>query len=106
MLTKRLFFFCLGALLSIIIISFFGEKNRFKETLVSYVKYFDIDEEIIKKPPSPNLWDDHKASDELPLEYEKLDLVLFKLFKEQISDSMISQQLNIPINIINEIKGI
>ena len=63
------------------------------------------DEEIIKKPSSPNLWDNHKASDELPLEYEKLDLVLFKLFKEQISDSMISQQLNIPINIIAEISN-
>lgn len=84
---------------------FFPISHLYKSQIRQLAKYFDIDEEIIKKPPSPNLWDDHKASDELPLEYEKLDLVLFKLFKEQISDSMISQQLNIPINIINEISN-
>tara|TARA_B100000315_G_scaffold257898_1_gene308324 strand:+ start:1035 stop:1817 length:783 start_codon:yes stop_codon:yes gene_type:complete len=84
---------------------FFPISHLYKSQIKQLAKYFDIDEEIIKKPPSPNLWDGHKASDELPLEYEKLDLVLFKLFKEQISDSMISQQLNIPINIINEISN-
>tara|TARA_B100000949_G_scaffold190137_1_gene173364 strand:+ start:182 stop:964 length:783 start_codon:yes stop_codon:yes gene_type:complete len=84
---------------------FFPISHLYKSQIKQLAKYFDLDEEIIKKPSSPNLWDNHKASDELPLEYEKLDLVLFKLFKEQISDSMISQQLNIPINIIAEISN-
>ena len=84
---------------------FFPISHLYKSKIRQLAKYFDLDEEIIKKPSSPNLWDNHKASDELLLEYEQLDLVLFKLVKEQISDSMISQQLNIPINIITEISN-
>ena len=84
---------------------FFPISHLYKSQIRQLAKYFDIDEEIIKKPPSPNLWDNHKASDELPLEYEKLDLVLFKLFNEQISNSIISRQLNIPVNIIDEISN-
>jgi NAD+ synthase len=42
--------------------------------------HLGIPSRIVEKPASPQLWPGHKATDELPLEYEKLDLVLYYLF--------------------------
>jgi NAD+ synthase len=39
-----------------------------------------LPEAILTKPPSPQLWPGHKATDEIPAEYEKLDVVLHWLF--------------------------
>jgi NAD+ synthase len=39
-----------------------------------------IPEAIVKKRSSPQLWPGHLATDELPLDYDKLDLVLHFLF--------------------------
>jgi NAD+ synthase len=36
--------------------------------------------EVLTKPPSPQLWPGHKATDEIPAEYDKLDVALHWLF--------------------------
>ena len=42
--------------------------------------YLGISKGVVKKPSSPQLWPGHKASDEIPADYDKLDLVLHYLF--------------------------
>ena len=40
---------------------------------------------IVNKPSSPQLWPGHKATDEIPADYDKLDLVLHFLFDKRLS---------------------
>jgi NAD+ synthase len=42
--------------------------------------HLGLPERIVTKPSSPQLWPGHLATDEIPLGYEKLDLVLHLLF--------------------------
>ena len=51
---KRLLFFCFGLGLSIIFISSLGESNRFKETLIAYYNYFDMNKRVISHLISDN----------------------------------------------------
>jgi NAD+ synthase len=40
---------------------------------------------IVRKPSSPQLWLGHKATDELPADYDRLDLVLYYLLDERLT---------------------
>jgi NAD+ synthase len=39
-------------------------------------KHLGLPRGILEKPPSPQLWPGHKATDELPADYDRLDLIL------------------------------
>src|SRR2546430_12135119 len=42
--------------------------------------HLGLPSQILNKPSSPNLWEGHKATDEIPLDYNILDLALVSLF--------------------------
>jgi NAD+ synthase len=39
---------------------------------------------VIGKPSSPQLWPGHRATDEIPTDYDKLDLILYHLFDAKL----------------------
>ena len=43
-------------------------------------KHLGLPRQVVQKPASPQLWPGHKASDEIPADYDKLDTVLYRLF--------------------------
>jgi NAD+ synthase len=45
--------------------------------------YLGLPKGIVEKPASPQLWAGHKATDEIPADYDKLDVVLQYLFDKK-----------------------
>ena len=62
-----------------------------------------IPPEIAEKPSTPRLWPGHMAEEELGIEYEKLDLILFGL-ERFMSSEEIAGQLDLPLKRVEEIK--
>ena len=54
--------------------------HLYKTQVRSLGKHLGVQKRILEKPPSPQLWPGHKATDELPADYDVLDLVLHYLF--------------------------
>jgi NAD+ synthase len=57
--------------------------HLYKTEIRELAKELDIPSQIIEKPSSPNLWEHHKASDELPADYPILDNILKLLFDQR-----------------------
>ena len=54
--------------------------HLYKSQVRFLAKHVGISPEIVEKPSSPNLWEGHKATDEIPLDYSELDRALVCLF--------------------------
>jgi NAD+ synthase len=65
--------------------------------------YLGLPQRIVTKPSSPALWPAQKATDEIPVEYEILDLILFYLFDAKLSPDEIAAKLQISRKIIDDV---
>ena len=54
--------------------------HLYKTQVRLLARHLGLPKRIAEKPASPQLWPGHKASDELPADYDKLDVVLHWLF--------------------------
>ena len=52
---------------------------------------------VVRKPASPQLWPGQKASDELPAEYERLDVVLHHLFDLRAAPQEAAKAAGVPV---------
>jgi len=77
--------------------------HLYKTQVRQLAQYLGVPEEIAQKPSSPQLYPGHKATDEIPLDYELLDPVLVGLFDRKLQLMEISRLTNVPIEIIHEI---
>lgn len=50
--------------------------NLYKHQVRQLARHLDVPEEIIEKPPSAELWEDHTDEAELGLTYDKIDTIL------------------------------
>ena len=70
--------------------------------------FLGVPERIIKKPPSPGLWQGQTAEGELGLSYEEIDSILYCRFERWMRPEEISKELEIDIKkveyIINRVK--
>jgi NAD+ synthase len=67
-------------------------------------KCLGLPEKIVNKPSSPRLWKGQRATDEIPVDYDTLDLILYAMFDLKMGDSGIASKLNIPLKIVQEVK--
>jgi len=65
-------------------------------------EYLGLPRRIAYKPSSPQLYPGHKATDELPLDYEALDPLLVALFDYKMSTEEASKVTGLPIEIARE----
>ena len=66
--------------------------------------YYKIPDDIIKKPPSADLWSGQTDEDELGYTYQELDHLLYYLIDMRYSDEMIAN-LNFPKSMVENIKN-
>ena len=55
------------------------------------------------KPSSPNLWEEHKAIDEIPAEYETLDEILRLLYDENLGPLEVSKRTGASLSVVDEV---
>ena len=78
--------------------------HLYKTQVRKLAEHVNVPRKIAYKPSSPRLYPGHKATDELPLDYEQLDPVLVGLFDENLSNNEITRLTNVPLSIIKEVK--
>jgi NAD+ synthase len=65
--------------------------------------YLGVPHGVVTKPSSPNLWEGHKAIDEIPAEYDVMDRALVQLFDEGKSREIVSKNTGLSLEKISEI---
>jgi len=59
--------------------------SLYKLQVREIAKHLEIPENIISKKSSPHLWKDHEAEEELGIQYEEIDSILYCLFEKKLS---------------------
>lgn len=85
-------------------VDFLPISHLYKTQVRGLAKYVGVPERIAYKPSSPQLYPGHQAIDEIPINYEKLDLVLVGLYDETLSPYEVSQSTGIPLNVVKEVQ--
>jgi NAD+ synthase len=63
-------------------VDFLPIAHLYKTQVRTLAAHLGVPRAIINKPSSPQLWPGHKATDEIPVDYDKLDLVLHYVLDE------------------------
>jgi NAD+ synthase len=85
-------------------VDFLPISHLYKTQVRALAKYLGVPERIAYKPSSPQLYPGHLATDEIPIDYEQLDLVLVGLYDEKLSPVEVSQSTGIPLNVVKEVQ--
>jgi len=83
---------------------FFPIRHLYKTQVRELARYIGISEKIAYKPSSPQLYPGHKVTDEIPLDYDQLDLILLGLFDYKMTPVEVSQATGIPLKTIIEVQ--
>jgi NAD+ synthase len=65
--------------------------------------YLGLPKSVVTKPSSPQLWPGHKAVDEIPIEYERLDPVLVALFDEGLPPQEVAKKTGVTMKVIQDV---
>jgi len=78
-------------------------RHLYKTQIRKLAEHLGIPKRIIHKPSSPQLYPGHKATDEIPLDYDRLDPVLVGLFDHGLPPVKVSQKTGVPIEVVEEV---
>lgn len=84
-------------------VDFLPIAHLYKSQVRILAKHTGISPEIVEKPSSPNLWEGHKATDEIPLDYSELDKALVCLFDLKMSPEDTAKNLGFDESKVREI---
>jgi len=77
--------------------------HLYKTQVRELAEHLGIPERIVCKVSSPQLYAGHKATDEIPLDYDRLDPVLVGLFDHGFPPMKVSQRTGVPIEVVREV---
>jgi NAD+ synthase len=77
--------------------------HLYKTQVKKLSAYLGLDDSLVSKPSSPRLWKGQKATDEIPIDYPILDLILHGILDLKISKNEVAEQLNVPIKIVDDV---
>lgn len=86
-------------------VDFLPIAHLYKTQVRLLAAHLGLPKRIIDKPPSPQLWKGHRAADELPADYEVLDLILHGLFDLEMSGEKVAAQMGVPLDLVEEVRG-
>jgi len=78
--------------------------DLYKTQVSKLARHIGIPRKIVEKPPTPALWPNQLAEDELGLKYDKLDLILYGLERFMEPDK-IAAQVHIEKRIVEKMKN-
>lgn len=84
-------------------VDFLPIAHLYKSQVRFLAKHTGISPEVVEKPSSPNLWEGHKATDEIPLDYSELDKALVCLFDLKMSPEGTAKNLGFDESKVREI---
>ncbi len=67
--------------------------------------HLGLPKEVVEKPASPQLWPGHKALDEIPANYDKLDIVMHYLYDSKATPKEAAAVGGVPIGVVERVLG-
>jgi len=83
---------------------FFTNMHLYKTQVRELARYLGVPEKIVCKPSSPRLYPGHMATDEIPIDYDKLDLILVGLFEYKMKPGDVSEATGVPLDTVMEVQ--
>lgn len=83
---------------------FFTNMHLYKTQVRELARYLGVPDKIVCKPSSPQLYPGHKATDEIPIDYDKLDLILVGLFDYKMKPGDVSEATGILLDTVMEVQ--
>ncbi|MEN2974838.1 MAG: NAD+ synthase [Candidatus Caldarchaeales archaeon] len=80
-------------------VDFLPIAHLYKTQLRELGAYLGLPKRIYSKPSAPRLYPGHVATDELPVDYSKLDLLLYNIFDRGLGIVEASEKAGLPIDI-------
>ena len=65
--------------------------------------YLGLPKEVVEKPASPQLWPGQKATDEIPANYDKLDVVLHYLYDLKARPNEAAEAARVPLSVVKRV---
>src|SRR5712664_1914201 len=84
-------------------VDFLPISHLYKTQVRELAKHLRLPESIVSKPSSPQLYPGHLATDELPIDYDKLDLIQMMLFDEKHSVKDAAQRAGVPAKVVTDV---
>jgi len=84
-------------------VDFLTIAHLYKTQVRALAEYLGVPHKVAYKPSSPQLYPGHKATDEIPLDYDRLDPVLVGLFDRNLSSKEVSRLMGVPVNTIEDV---
>ena len=82
---------------------FLPSVHLYKTQVRELAKHLGVPDRIAYKPSSPQLYPGHKATDEIPIDYDELDPVLVGIFDLKLQPKEVSRLTHIPLETIEEV---
>jgi len=77
--------------------------HLYKTQVRRLAEYLGIPSRIAYKPSSPQLYPGHKATDEIPIDYDKLDHIEKMLFDDKLSPQDVADRTQVNINVVKDV---
>jgi NAD+ synthase len=85
-------------------VDFLPTAHLYKTQVRKLGAYLGLPKNIVEKPSSPQLWKGQRATDEIPVDYPILDLILYGMFDAKMPHSEIARQLNVPLDLVKNVE--
>lgn len=79
--------------------------HLYKTQARALAKYLGIPKEIAEKKSSPRLWVNHLAEEEMGMNYETIDSILYLLVDKKMKPKDAAKKLGIPANQVKKVKN-
>lgn len=79
--------------------------DLYKTQVRALAKHMGIPEAITEKKSSPRLWDSHLAEEEIGMDYETIDKILYQLVDKKMKPEEVAKKLGIPPSQVIKVKG-
>jgi len=77
--------------------------HLFKTQVRQLGVYLGLPKEIVEKPASPQLWPGHKASDEIPAGYDKVDVLLHCVYDLRLRPAEAARKAGVPVGVLDKV---
>lgn len=77
--------------------------HLYKTQVRELAEYLGVPKRMAYKPSSPHLYPGHKATDEIPIDYDKLDLILVGLFDLKMKRDEVKEAVGVSETVVTEV---
>ncbi len=84
-------------------VDFLPISHLYKTQVRKLGEHLGLPQRMLLKPSSPQLYPGHKATDEIPLDYDQLDPVLRMLFDENNPSESVAEKAGVPLESVEEV---